>query len=351
MNGHLTGKEIDNYVSGFASGSDSEKVRKHISSCPQCRDIVEALSSVVREERIDSRPGVHIRESVMLQWQRINNEVAGAGTPVKPGIRKSAAWLAAAASVVLAVSVYIITGVIKPAETYQLTLKPVAGEVYINDAPAAVDTGITAQSAVKTGINGIALISTGGYNLYIGNSTSVTVADNSIKSGIHFILNEGEVISKSSEGIKYSFTCGDYSAVPTGTEFIIRYISSRLTVAVLKGGVSVTGPDTHIQVEAWRVWSSENGNELSPLDPAAASMIISGSFGSKKPARPQDNAREGSAGKEARSAERGSSSGSTSPPDGKKEMLERESLRRELRQDIIEMRREQRKERKEMNRE
>ncbi len=351
MNGHLTDKEIDNYVSGLASGSDSEKVRKHISSCPQCRDIVEALSSVVREERIDSRPGVHIRESVMLQWQRINNEVSGAKTPVKPGIRKSAAWLAAAASVVLAVSVYIITGVIKPAETYQLTLKPVAGEVYINDTPATADTGITAESAVKTGINGIALISADRYTLYIGKSSSVTVSENSVKSGIRFVLNQGELISKSSGGVKYSFRCGDSTVLPSGTEFMLRYQGGSLSVAVLQGKVSVTGPDTKMHIDAGQMWSSEKRNELSALDPAAASMIISGSFDSTAPVREQGNRESKSAGSEVRPRESGGSSDSGITSDERKEMLERARLSRELRQDIIEMKREQRQERKGRNRE
>lgn len=351
MSNHLTDKEIDYLVSGLASERDASKARAHLSSCSQCRKVVDALSSAVAEHPVDSIPGEHVRAAVMAHWHRLHNENVRREAQGRPAMKRYIAGLAAAASVVIAVSLYIFSGIMKTDEGFPLAIKSVAGEVYLNDSATAAGIPFRKGSVIRTGSTGNASISSEGYTLYLGGSSYLDLSENSRSSGISFRLGGGAVISKSYGEISYSFECGRYRVAPAGTEFMVRFSGDNLDVAVLKGRVSVTGADLHVEIPSGQMWSSETPDRFKALDPATEAMIYTGSFSilpyGKKPAEGEmnkpdhDGSRTGS----------GSQSEETNSIEKNKEKPERIRLQRELREEISGMKREQRMERRARNRE
>jgi len=278
VSNHLTGKEIDYYVSGLTSAEDAERVRTHLDSCPQCRKLAETLSSVISEHPSDSMPGIHVHEAVMSHWQRVNTQVTEKESGEKPVINRFTAGLALAASFILVISAYLFFGIIETDKGYSLTLQSVAGEVYLNGSSAADNSAITKGSLIKTGKKGIAIVSASGYKLYIGDSSSLAISRNSSRTGIQFLLDEGAVISKSSGDIAYSFSCGNYDVSPMGTDFMMKCSIKKAEVAVSLGKVKVEAPDMSVEISEGSIWSSETPGELTALDSATAAMINTGTF-------------------------------------------------------------------------
>jgi len=219
MSTHLTNKEIDNYISGFASAEDVKMTEEHLASCGQCSMIVKSLSSLLREQKSDSVPGEHVREAVFAEWHRLHNEIAESNIKSiksRPRIKTIMSGLAVAATVVIAVSSYLFLNLIKVDPDYPLAITSVSGEVYINGLLTFADNKLKAGDVIQTGNQSSAVISSEGYNLYAGRSLSLVLSRNNKKDGVGFVLNEGSVISKSSGSIPYGFVCGEYKVVPAG---------------------------------------------------------------------------------------------------------------------------------------
>jgi hypothetical protein len=352
VSNHLTGKEIDYYVSGLASAEDAARARRHLDSCPQCRKLAETLSSVITEGPSDSIPRIHVREAVMSHWHKVNYQIAEKESGEKPVINRFTAGLALAASFILIISAYLFLGRMKADDGYLLTLHSVSGEVYLNGSAAADDSVITTGSLVQTGKTGDAVVSASGYMLYIGNSSSLAVSRNSNRRGIRFLLDEGAVISKSSGDIAYSFSCGKYDVSPVGTDFMIKCSIKKAEVAVSQGIVKVEAPDMSVEISEGRIWSSEKPGELAAIDPATALIINTGRFSNRLTNKDMEK-------RDINKTEiTGEKENSESNINGSEEKRDREEIRekaeikqmnRELRQerkDINDFRREQRAERK-----
>lgn len=289
MSNHLTDKEIDYYVSGLSSGKDARRIREHISSCPQCAKITETLASVISEEPASAVPGKHVRETVMQQWHTINNLEPDKKSAGRPLFNRFNAWLITAASVILIISAYLFTGIIKPDEGFPLTINSITGEAVHNNTQAAEQTVFRKGDTIKTGTDGRASLTSEKYTLFMDKSSSVTLAENTRKGGILFILAEGTFISRSSGDLAYSFTCGRYDITPAGTDFMMKCSAEKLDVAVTQGKVNVGTPGYGIEINSGSMWSSDNPGLLVPVNPETAAMINAGAF---KPVSPGKKSEE-----------------------------------------------------------
>jgi len=353
MSIHLTNKEIDNFVSGLASAKDANKIKEHLTSCTQCSMIVESLSSVLSEQPSDSVPGEHVRKAVLAEWHRLHNEIVENNTmfiKTKPRINKIITGLAVAASIVIAVSSYIFLDVVKDNVNYPLTITSASGEVYINDSLTAADNSLKTGDVLRTGIKSSAVISSGGYILYAGRSTSLNIAGNNKKDGIEIILNEGSVISKSSGSIHYSFVCGEYKVVPAGTEFMLQLYGDKLNVAVSQGKVVVTGVNLRIEIPAGMKWSSEIPGRVDSLDAETSALInsVNSNIWPDEKHSPDDRVNKPAAKYTPTVITEGAKI-ENNPIDDKKEKMEKTKLNRELRDEMNEMKKEQRREKKGRN--
>ncbi len=341
MSNHLTGKEIDYYVSGLASAENAARIRKHLDSCTQCRKLAETLSSVIAEHPSDSMPRIHVREAVMSHWQKVNNQIVEKASGEKPVIKRFTTGLALAASFILIISAYLFLGRMKADEGYLLTLHSVSGGVYLNGSASTDDSVITTGSLIQTGEKGEALVSASGYKLYIGSFSSLAVPRNNSIRGIQFLLNEGAVISKSSGDITYSFSCGKYDVSPVGTDFMIKCSIKKTEVAVSQGKVKVEAPDMSIEISEGRIWSSEKPGELAAIDPATALIINTGRFNNRLTNKDTDNRNIN------KPEIAGEKENSESNSNGSEEKRNREEIREKA--EIKQMNRELRQERKNIN--
>ncbi len=356
MSTHLTNKEIDNYVSGLASAEDVKMTEEHLTSCRQCSMIVKSLSSLLREQKSDAVPGEHVRDAVFAEWHRLHNEIAESNIKSiksRPRIKTIMTGLAAAATVVIAVSSYVFLNLIKVDPDYTLAITSVSGEVYINDLLTSANNTLKTGDVLRTGVKSSVVVASEGYILYAGRSASLIIAGNNKKDGIGFELNEGPVISKSSGSIRYSFVCGEYKVVPAGTEFMLKFSEGRLEVAVSQGKVIVTGVNLRIEISAGMKWSSGNQGRIDILDPETSALINTVNTGiwpvEKKSAGEQA---EKTVGIETPAAVIKGDKIKNNPVDDKKEKMEKLKLNREIRDEMNEMnemKKEQRRERKGRN--
>jgi hypothetical protein len=359
MSNHLTSKEIDNLVSGLSSDKDVKTAQEHLNSCPRCRMIIDTLSNVVVPHRTDAVPGEHVRDAVIAEWHRLHRESVKKEVTQKPWMKRIIAGFAFAASAVIVISAYIFLKGPEVERVYPLAIKSVTGEVYINGSIATAETGIAAGSLIKTGTGSSAVISSEDYNLYIGRSGIIEVSANSYKSGLRFKLIKGSVVSQSTGSLKYSFECAGYVIVPAGTQFLLNLADGNPEIAVSEGKVFVTGHGVHIEIVQGKKWSAGGSGEVEPLDEKTNALIKSAATGLwpdevipsadkikiqvNKTAKPGEAIADKSEDKKEPGIEQ------KNITDEKKEKLERIKLKREIRNEISEVKKEQRKERKARN--
>ena len=304
--------------------------------------IVEALSHVVAIQPSGMFPGRHVKEAVIAEWHRLHNDTVENKIAAGPRIKKITAVLAVAASVITAVSSYIIFNTIKADNLYPLLVTSFTGEVILNDSAASVYSTFKTGDIIITENKSSAVVSAKDYNLYVGRSSILKVNGNDKKNGIYFNLNEGSVISKSSGSMNYRFDCGEYKIIPAGTEFLLQYSRHKLAAAVLQGIIVVTGPGLRMDIPSGTKWSSENPGSLEKLDAETSALINSVPSGIwPADTTSSDNGVKTSAVKTA---------SKEAPEDksvkDKKEKKEKIKLTRELRDEMKEIKREQRKEQK-----
>lgn len=357
MSAHMTDKDIDNYVSGLASAKDVKAAEEHLSSCPQCSMTVRLLSSAVAVQPAESEPGGHVRDAVLSEWHRIHNEIAVKNTEeakTAPRLKKIVAGLAIAASVIIAVSSYLLFSTFRIEESYPLAITSATGELYINSRSADKNYQVKTGDFINTGAGSSAVVSTESYDLYIGKSSSLKLTENNRKDGILFILNDGYIISRSSGPVRYSFACGPYRIIPAGTEFMLKYSEDKLDASVLQGKIQVSGKEFQTEIPAGMKWSSVRPDRVEILDTESSLIIKSGFSGEQPPDRPSSDKNErkpekkdtgtGKPGDDGIKKSDDSSIGKNNQPEDKKEKMEKVRLNRELREEMNDIKKEQKKE-------
>jgi hypothetical protein len=350
MSTHLTDKEIDNYISGLASRKAVKHVAVHLDSCGQCRADVNKLMSVIAEQESSDIPGDHVRASVLAEWYRLHNEAVVKHEEKKTGIRRLAGSIAFAASIVIVISGYMIFSTIKSRESYPLALNNTAGEVYLNDSRAVVTAMLKAGDVIKTGDDASVLLSFNGYSLFIGRSSILELLNNDKGGGLRFKLREGSVISKSSGTADYSFECGGYSVIPEGTEFMLHFSGDKLTAAVSQGSVAVTGFNLKIKIPAGMIWSSDNSGAVTKMDEKLSLLMNSDLQGVWPDKKVLINEKVANAEVKNQGNEYENKNDTLVDDEisnnNKKDKTEKLRIKREIREDSNEMKREQRREKK-----
>lgn len=275
MSTHLTNKEIDNFVSGAAGRCAERKALKHIAVCPECRALINTLSSVTAVQQYEQSPGDHVIENIKAEWFRIHESAAAQNYRIKPRISIFIKGLAVAASIVAGISVYLVTATNFITDDYPLSVTAVHGKVILNDSLLADGDRLSNGDLIVTENNSYFSASFPGYEIHTGRSSSLEIVLNSIKNGIGFRLHRGFVISKSSLPVKYGFQCGEYKINPAGTEFMLGFSDNKLLVAVSQGGVIVTGTNLKVEIPAGMKWSSERPGSLDTLDDETVVLLNS----------------------------------------------------------------------------
>lgn len=350
MSTHLTDKEIDNYISGLASRKAVKHVSGHLGSCVQCRADVNTLMSVVAEQESSDVPGDHVRASVLAEWHRLHNEDVVKHEEKKAGIRRFAGSIAFAASIVIVISGYMIFSTIKSRESYPLALNNTAGDVYLNDLRAGVTGMLKAGDVIKTGDDASVLLSSNGYLLFIGRSSTLELLNNSKGGGLRFKLRDGSVISESSGSADYSFECGGYRVNPEGTKFMLHFSRGKLTAAVSQGSIAVTDSNSKIKIPAGMIWSSDNPGAVTKMDEKLSLIMnsdLQGTWPDKKNLIDEkvsntEVKNQGSVYED----KQDTLIDQSSPNEDVKDEQEKLRIKREIRDDLNEMKREQRREKK-----
>lgn len=357
MNTHLKNKEIEKLVAGIASVKDGKKAGEHLAVCSQCKTIFDTLTSIVGAQPLSAIPGEHVKDNIIAGWHSINSMPEVKHRAEKSRLKKYIGGLAVAVSVLVAVSSYMLITRVQFEDKYNLTVTSVSGEMLVNGTESDIKPEILSGDIIRTGTHSSAQVSSDDYILYIGESTTLTIAADNFKTGIKFLLNQGYVVSKSSGRLLYSFKTGDYEITPAGTEFLLRYNDGVLTAAISQGRLMISGAGLTIEISAGEKWSSENPGEIEPIDDKTADFIKYG---------PPDN---GSSlpgdlnrinGKRKNISEKSvnikpenkndTSTEDTESSDIKKERLEMKKSSRVIRDEMKDIKKEQRKERNRKNR-
>jgi bacterioferritin-associated ferredoxin len=353
MSAHLTDKEIDNFAAGTASAEDVKKVREHLAECGKCRKTADALASLVEKQPVDFVPGDHVREAVIAGWHRLHTGTVLSDSLIKPPLKRYPRVLAFAASVVIAAASYLIYDKVKINEINDFALSSITGEVMVNDSAAAGNVQLRSSDVIKTGKDASASASADKYKLYIGRSSSLKVLINSSRE-IRFRLNEGSVISKSNGNINYSFECGGYTVTPAGTEFLLTFSEDKLSAAVLNGKIIITGKNLSIEIASGMKWTSVNPAIIEILDSGTSSLINSVPSGVWPDKSLSENSRNrslepGDKADDAAEPKSDTQSSDSRIENAEKDKQEKSRIKRELRDEMNEIKKEQRREKKGRN--
>jgi hypothetical protein len=279
MKTHLTNREIDNFVSGLASAKDAERAMKHIAACSRCSELTAVLSAQIAGEPLSVSPGDHVRGSIISEWYRIHESEAAKNYKVKPRFNRLIAGLASAASAVIAVSTYFIISTVTVIGEYPLEVSAIYGNASVNSSALVINHKLQSGDLLRTGGDSSIFAASSDYEFHLGRASSAEIVLNSTSDVIRIKLHEGFVISKSTGFTDYRFVCGEYSVVPMGTEFMLRFSEGNLYAAVSQGKVVITDSGFKIGITAGKKWSSENRGRLEPLDKETELLLKSSSGG------------------------------------------------------------------------
>jgi len=350
MSTHLTDKEIDKYVSGFASVKDIKKAAEHIESCQKCRYVSDALQSVIAVQSPGPVPGEHVRKKILEEWHRIHNTAVIKNEERKPVLSRLTAGFAVASIIVVMISWYLFSNRVITWGSYPLALNSAVGEVYLNDSVAVKNTRLRTGDVMSTSNNASASVSLDGYILFLGKSSSLQVVCNNKGEELRFKLVQGAVISKSSGQLKYSFECGNYKVMPVGTGFMLHYSNKKLDAAVSQGKIFVSDLKSGIEIPAGMKWSSDNPQIIKPIDEKTSALLNSDFSSGLLIENNNVNSKNINSDMKNNGSElkdkNDSLNNESSPDEDVKAEQEKLRIKRELRNDLNEMKREQRREKK-----
>jgi len=359
MKTHLTNREIDNLVSGLASANEEDRAMRHIAACSRCRELTAVLSSQIAGEPLNVSPGDHVRGHIISEWYRIHEGKKKKNYNVKPRFNRLIAGLAVAASAVIAVSTYFIISTVKVIEDYPLEVSAISGNASVNSSALVINHKLVSGDLLSTGDDSSVSVVLPDYEFRLGRASSAEIVHNSTSDGIRIKLHEGFVISKSSGFTDYRFVCGEYSVVPAGTEFMLRFSDGKLYAAVSQGKVVITGSTLSVEVTAGMQWFSENPHRVEPLDKETELLLKSlhegvwpaEAYFKKSGMNNSGISNSGDSGKERIQERIDDSSGkSDDSEDGVRDKQEKLRINRELRDDMNSIKKEQREGKRMRNR-
>lgn len=264
MDTHLSNKDIDKLVSGLSTAKEAKRAELHIETCESCRRRIDILSGILSKKNFDSVPGDHVKAAVLAEWHRMNSRVPEPEGKSRP-LLKFAYGLAAV--FLIAVSTYVaVTRVPFFSSREKILVASSSGDVFINNDSAGQGDPFENNDTLLTAPAASASLSWGSYNLYIGDSSKLRLADSGDENGFVFQLERGFVRSRSEGKLRYSFICGQYRVIPSGTEFTLNFVQGKLDVAVFSGGVTVSGAELLIDVQAGMRWKSDDPDRIVPIN-------------------------------------------------------------------------------------
>lgn len=257
MGKHLKDNEIDNLVSGITDTAGAKVAEEHLKGCKLCSEKIRILSEAVNGSEPVTSPRPYVKDAIITEWHKINSEstvsVKWYSIPLKTAV-------GFAAAVFVAVTVYLgINGITSIKPVREFSVAEISGVVLLNSKSAGTGDAIQEGDTVVTLDRASVNIKSENFDLMIKGPAEIKLGANK-RGGFNFTLYRGSVVSKSYSRLSYSFTCGDYSVTPSGTEFRIDYLDRNLRVIVLSGEVTVSGSGVNIRILSGMVWSSDNKN-------------------------------------------------------------------------------------------